>query len=342
MFHLELYQNNRSIIMKEKGSTAKKVVVFFAVLFVAAGFVFLPSLLAQTGGGQSGQPGPGRPGGPGGMPGGPGVPAAADTIFSVRTTEAVNKDLQAYLEINGNIVNDNQVALNPDMGGKLVSLRVSLGSRVQKGDVIAEVDPSKPGSSYSLSPVIVPIAGIVVSAPASIGSTVTTASTIVMIAGSGGLEIEAFIPEREVGQLKAGLNADVTLEAFPGETFSARVTQVSPIVDPNSRTKKIIFTFTNDDDRINAGMFARIKLNTRTYTNVITIPAEALVELRGRTGVYALDSADGVRFCEVNAGVTVDGETEIRSGLESGTAVVVQGQQFLTDGAKVRIIGRNT
>lgn len=320
--------------MKEKRSAAKKVVIFFAVLFVAAGFVFLPSLLAQTGGGQSGQPGPGRPGGPG-------VPAA-DTIFSVRTAEVVNRDLQAYLEINGNIINENQVAVNPDMGGKLVSLRVSLGGRVQKGDVIAEVDPSRPGSSYALSPVIAPIAGIVVSVSASIGSTVTTASTIVMIAGSGGLEIEAFIPEREVGQLKSGLKADVTLEAFPGETFSARVRQVSPIVDPDSRTKKIIFMFTNDDDRINAGMFARIKLNTRTYTNVIAIPAEALVELRGRTGVYALDSADRVSFREVTAGVTVDGETEIRSGIESGMAVVVQGQQFLTDGAKVRVIGRNT
>jgi multidrug efflux pump subunit AcrA (membrane-fusion protein) len=336
-------------MMKEKRSAAKKVVIFFSVLFVAAGFVFLPSLLAQAGGGSAG------PGGPGGMPNGPGGSAgpggsgrSADTVFSVRTAEAVNRDLQAYLEVNGNIINENQVAVNPDMGGKLVSMRVSLGGRVQKGDVIAEVDPSKPGSSYALSPVTAPIAGIVVSAPASIGSTVTTASTIVMIAGSGGLEIEAFIPEREVGQLKEGLGAEITLDAFPGETFSARVTQVSPIVDPNSRTKKIIFTFTKEDDRINAGMFARIKLNTRSYKNVVAVPEEALVEQRGLTGVYALDygvpdgSLDGVRFHEVTVGVTVDGETEIRAGIESGAVVVVQGQQFLTDGAKVRIIGRNT
>jgi multidrug efflux pump subunit AcrA (membrane-fusion protein) len=340
--------------MKEKRSAAKKVVIFFVVLFAAVGFGFLPSLLAQAGGGYAGS------GGPGGMPNGPGGSAgpgrsrgAADTVFSVRTAEAVTRDLQAYLEVNGNIINENQVAVNPDMGGKLVSMGVTLGGRVQKGDMIAQVDPSKPGSSYALSPVIAPIAGIVVSTPASIGSTVTTASTIVMIAGSGGLEIEAFIPEREVGQLKVGLKADVTLEAFPGETFSARVSQLSPIVDPNSRTKKIIFTFTRNDERINAGMFARIKLNPRTYENIVAIPAEALVELRGLTGVYALESGpeggepggsfEGVvRFREVAAGVTVDGETEIRAGIESGTAVVVQGQQFLTDGAKVRIIGRNT
>ncbi|MDR1949280.1 MAG: HlyD family efflux transporter periplasmic adaptor subunit, partial [Spirochaetaceae bacterium] len=192
--------------MNKKKNRAKKAAAFFVILLTAAGCIFLPSLLAEHKNGTGLIPG--EPGGPGRMPGGPGVPvAAADTVFSVRTAEAVKRDLQAYLEINGNIINENQVAVNPDMGGKLVSLGVTLGGRVQKGDVIAQVDPSKPGSSYSLSPVIAPIAGIVVSVPVSIGSTVTTATTIVTIAGSGGLEIEAFIPEREVGQLKAGLKA---------------------------------------------------------------------------------------------------------------------------------------
>jgi multidrug efflux pump subunit AcrA (membrane-fusion protein) len=195
--------------MKENRSATKKVVIFFVVLLVAAGFVFLPSLLAQTGGDQIGQPGSG-------IPGGPGVPAA-DTVFSVRTAEAVNRDLQAYLEVNGNIINENQVAVNPDMGGKLVSLGVTLGGRVQKGDVIAQVDPSKPGSSYSLSPVIAPIAGIVASTPASIGSTVTTATTIVTIAGSGGLEIEAFIPEREVGQRPRNTSLPHSGSQFPDQ-----------------------------------------------------------------------------------------------------------------------------
>jgi RND family efflux transporter MFP subunit len=286
------------------------------------------------------------------MPGGPGAPAV-DTVFSVRTAEAANRDLQAYLEVNGNIINENQVAVFPDMGGKLVSINVTLGSRVQKGNVIAEIDPSKPGSSYSLSPVTAPISGVVVGTPLSIGVTVSTASAIVTIAGSEQLEIEAYIPEREVGQLKEGLAAGITLAAFPGETFSAYVTQVSPIVDANSRTKRIVLVFTGRDNRINAGMFANIKLNTRNYKNVITVPAEAVVEVRGVSGVYALDHGDPdgslegtserqASFREVTAGVTVDGETEIRSGIEVGTAVVIQGQQFLTDGAKVRVIGRNT
>ena len=200
---------SKEIKMKEKKGRAQKVIVLFAVLLAAAGFIFLPSLFAEHGGGAAQLPGgPGAPGGFGAKP--------ADTVFSIRTAGAATKDLQAYIEVNGNIINENQIAVNPDMGGKLESVQVALGSTVRKGDVIAYVDPSKPGSSYSLSPVIAPVSGTVVGTPLTAGSTVSTASTIATIAGSGGLEIEAHIPEREVGQLREGLKADITLAAFPG------------------------------------------------------------------------------------------------------------------------------
>jgi multidrug efflux pump subunit AcrA (membrane-fusion protein) len=107
------------------------------------------------------------------------------------------------------------------------------------------------------------------------------------------------------------------------------------------------------DQRIIPGMFARVKLNTRTYENVVSVPQDAIIEHRGRTVVYVLNTnpddnyANGipegtprVEMREVIIGVNVDREVEIRSGLEPGEEVVVQGQQFLTDGAPVRVIGR--
>ncbi|MDR0597715.1 MAG: efflux RND transporter periplasmic adaptor subunit [Treponema sp.] len=319
--------------MKGKKHAVKKAAVVFAVLFAAALCVFLPSLLAETK--IMAVRGPREQS----EPGGPESPPA-DTVFSVRAVKAENRDLQAYLEVNGNVINENQVAVFPDMGGRLISINVALGSRVWKGQTIAEVDPSKPGSSYAPSPVIAPISGTVAGAPLSVGATVSASSVIVTIADSQRLEIEASIPEREVGQLREGLGAEITLAAFPGEIFRARVSHVSPMVDAASRTKRIVLNFTAQDSRINAGMFASIKLKTRNYKNVIAVPAEAVVEARGLRGVYALDdSGERAHFHEIKAGVTVDGETEIRSGLEAGALVVVQGQQFLTDGAKVRVIG---
>jgi multidrug efflux pump subunit AcrA (membrane-fusion protein) len=318
---------------------SKKKVVFIIVItaVIAAGFIFVPSLLAEKGG---------QSGGLKGRPGGAGAKTAS--VFSVRTAQSDHKSLEAYIEINGNIVAEQQVSVVPDAAGKLVSLAVQLGSSVRKGQIIAQVDPSRPGTSYSLSPVSAPIAGIVVSGPVAIGSTVTTGTTIMTIAASNTIQIEANIPEREIGQLRTGLKATVTLEAFPGESFNATITQVSPVVDPTSRTKRIILNFDRQDGRINPGMFVRIKLKTRVYANVISVPSEALTEVRGITGVYIVDASAGIndtntgaaRFIEVETGVSVDGEMEIKSGLTGNEKVVIQGQQFLTDGAAVRIIGR--
>jgi multidrug efflux pump subunit AcrA (membrane-fusion protein) len=326
---------------------SKKKRVFIGIgAVIVAGFIFVPSLLAGKGGGNS--PGAGGPqGGPpgGGPPGGAG--AKTTSVFSVRIAPVQHKTLEAYIEINGNIVAEQQVSVVPDAAGKLVSLRVALGSAVRKGQLIAQVDPSRPGTSYSLSPVSAPISGIVVSDPVSVGSTVTTGTSIITIAASNAIQIEANIPEREIGQLHTGLTATVTLEAFPGELFNATIIQVSPVVDPTSRTKRIILNFDRQDSRISPGMFAHIKLKTRVYADVVSAPSESITEVRGISGVYVVNASANVndtntgvaQFIDVESGVSVDGETEIKSGLIGNEKVVIQGQQFLTSGAAVRIIG---
>jgi multidrug efflux pump subunit AcrA (membrane-fusion protein) len=347
----------------------KKVIVIVAVLAIAAGLVVAPVLatgktgdVPAGGAGGRGMPGmaggPGMPGGAGGGQGGLGGGSGANgggTVFAVRTAEAEIRSLQSYIEVNGNIVSAQQVAVMPETAGRLVTMKTEIGAQVTKGALVAEIDPSRPGSVYSLSPVYAPVSGVVVTNPAAVGSTVSTATalfTIAVGADIGDIEIEALIPEREVGQLRTGLRAEVRLEAFSGEVFDAEVTRLSPVVDPASRTKKVTLRFIADDRRINPGMFARVKLNTRVYPNVVSVPQEAVVENRGQTAVYVLDaSAAGetaqltaqvaarVTRREVVAGVTIDGETEIKEGLSAGEAVVYQGQQFLTDGALVRVIG---
>ena len=314
----------------------KKIILVIIVALVAAGLAFGPSLLAQFNGPSTAPGGPGRPGREG----------AANTVFTVRTEDAVIRSLQAYIELNGNIVSEEQVTVVPEAAGKLVSMRPAIGSTVRKDELIAQVDPSRPGSQYSLSPVYAPVSGVVVSNPLPAGSTVSTATALLTIASAGSLEIEAMVPEREVGQLRPGLSAEIRLEAFPGEIFRAELVKLSPVVDPVSRTKNITLRFVREDPRINSGMFARVKLKTRTYENVVSIPQDAVIENRGVPVVFVLSGASGeeagqVSMRTVEPGVTVDGETEIKSGLKAGDKVVIQGQQFLSDGAAVRVLGES-
>jgi multidrug efflux pump subunit AcrA (membrane-fusion protein) len=308
----------------EKQKLAKKVVLAIAGILVAGGLLAGPSLLA-----------------------GDRNTVKAETIeypvYSVRAAEAQKQTLRAYLDVNGDIVSTQQTDVFPDVSGKLVSVFAGLGTYVQRGQVIAEVDPSRPGAVYMRSPVYAPISGIVSKMPLSVGMTVSQNTSITVISANGTLEITARIPEREVAGLAVGLPAEVSLQAYPGETFTATVNRVSPVLDTASRTKLINLVINQSDSRINAGMFSRVRINTRSYPDVLTVPAEAVVSNRGVDAVYVIRYGGTgqpiAERLEVSTGVTLQGWTEIKSGLAEGETVIIQGQQLLSGGEHLRIIG---
>jgi multidrug efflux pump subunit AcrA (membrane-fusion protein) len=265
------------------------------------------------------------------------------TAFSVRTQAVSRQTLNVFINVNGDIVCTQQTDVFPDVGGILVSVQATLGSYVSKGDVIAEVDPSRPGTTFLNSPVVAPISGIISKTPLSRGSTVGLNTSITAISLNQNLEINARIPEREIAGLRTGLVAEVSIQAYPGETFTATVNRVSPVVDSISRTKLINLRFNREDQRINSGMFARVKINTRSYPDVLAVPAEAVITSRGANVVYVVEFDEDQHPIaarrEVNCGVSLQGWTEILTGLAEGETVIVQGQQLLSGGEALRIIG---
>lgn len=260
------------------------------------------------------------------------------TTFSVKTQTAAVVTLHDYIETNGDISAINSVAVYPSMGGKIVSTAVTLGTPVHKGDVIAKVDPSEPGSNYSLSPVYAPISGSIVSTPLKVGTTVTTSSSITTVGDVASLQITADIPERYVAALKAGLKAEISLEAYPDVVFPATVTHVSPVVDSTSRTKEILLTFDKNDQRINAGMFGKVKLYTYDYSGSVGIPTDAVVTKSDKPYLYVMKDDGSVEQREITEGKSVDGIVQVISGINPGEKVVVEGEQVLSDGSKVKDI----
>lgn len=321
----------------------KRNIALLALFAIAIAAVVVVPKLAGAGNQAASIPG-GAPGAPGAIPpgsrpsGGRAPGAAAATEFSVRTVVAERTTMQDYIETNGDVVVDSTVKVYPYVSGKLVSSKVSLGSRVTKGQAIAEIDPSTPGSAYTLNAVYAPIAGTVTSLPVSVGSTVSASTAIAEIGSIDELEVEARIPERYVGVLKEGLKASVSLEAYPGVAFAATVSSVSPIVDSTSRTKTIRLAFDRYDARVNAGMFAKIRLDTVSYPDALAVASGGV--LQDSTGYYLFVVKDGstVEKRRVETGADVDGLVEITDGLAEGEVVVVEGASVLADGARVKDI----
>lgn len=271
------------------------------------------------------------------------LPPAEKTVYPVQLEVLQKSDLQEYLLLSGNVKADNTISVFPDMAGKLVNVPVTLGSYVKKGQVIAEVDPSVPGSVYAKSPVYAPIEGYITSLPLTPGTTVSTSTEIARIGNIKNLQIESKVPEGKIGVLKNNLTAEISLEAYKNETFPAHIFRISPIVDETSRTKEVYFIFDTSDSRINAGMYVRIKLNTVFHKNIISVPSDCIVTESGKKYVYVASENDGKLTVEkrgIEEGVTVDARTEITAGLSENEKIVVSGMQVLSDGAEVRDVNK--
>lgn len=257
------------------------------------------------------------------------------TIPTVKTEDASKKTLHDYVITNGEVESQSSIEVFPSMSGKIASINVMLGSSVKKGDVIAKVDPSEPGTNYALSPVEAPISGSIVSSPLKIGTKVSTSTAITMIGDIENLQVTASVPERYVAELKTGLKAEVYLEAYPGAVFTATVSRVSPVVDAATRTKEIILNFDKRDSRINAGMFAKVKLFTSKYEGHIAIPKDAVVEQDENSYLYIVNDDNTVSKRVVKLGKAVDGIIQVVDNVMPGERVVVDGMLAISEGVKV-------
>lgn len=264
----------------------------------------------------------------------------SQTVTPVRTVVANEVILQDYVMTSGDIQTQTSIEVFPSIGGTVVQMNVSLGSPVKKGDVIGYIDPSEPGSYYAKSPITCPISGSILTAPAKPGQKVQASSVITKIGDIENLQISAKIPERYVAELAVGQKAEIKLEAYPDVSFSASVVRISPVVDSATRTKEIILNFDKKDSRINAGMFAKVKLFTSAYKGTFAIGQDSIVSNSDKNYLFVVNDDDTVSRREVTLGKNVDGYYQILSGIEFGETVVTEGMLTLYEGAKVRDIGK--
>ncbi len=308
---------------KKKHPGRKVFLIILLALIAAAGYLVFTMV-------SSGKEGPRKRGGI--------EQEEGETVFAVTTTQAVSGQIRDHLDVNGDIVAASSVSVYPDTSGKLTRLFAGLGDYVRKNQIIAEVDPSRPGMTYSANPVKAAISGTITSLPIDIGSTVSPQLPVAEIGELSQLQVRTFIPERFISRLSMGMEAGITLEAYPGEIFKAVVTEISPIVDPVSRTLEITMDLATRDPRIKAGMYAEISLITQVKEEIVKIPSDCILDRFGEKFVFVLDTEDSVSKRLIREGISIDGISEIVEGLKQGESMVYQGQTLLDDQARVKVI----
>ena len=243
------------------------------------------------------------------------------------------------ISVNGEVEPLSSVDVFPASAGELVEIPVAVGDRVVRDQVIARIDPSRPGQVFTTSPVRAPISGTVVRLPARIGAQVSPQSPIARIATTDQLQIVTAVPERFIRATVVGQRAVVRFDAYPDRVYEARVNRIAPAVDPQARTLETILSLAEADARIKPGMFARVELVLAEQPAALTVPLPAVVRRDGRPYVYVLDAAEErAHLRPVTTGIESDGRVELTSGVDEGQRVVIRGQNLLDDGARVRVI----
>ena len=262
-----------------------------------------------------------------------------ETVYAVNSYVAAAENLDEYLEFGGDVVSASSVDVMPDTSGKIANIQVRVGDYVQKNQILAYVDPSRPGMTYESSPIRAPVAGTITSFPVSVGSMVAPSVSIAKISNTKNLEINISVAERFVSRIAVGQPALLTFDSYPGAVFTAKVAEVNPVLDTTSRSMGVKLVLDPPDNRIKIGMYCRVKLITESKSGVVAIPREAIVNRSGQELVFVVNGSV-VESRPITVGITVDNMVEVVSGLTAGNEVVISGQTLLDSGSKVNVINR--
>ncbi|HKO89283.1 MAG TPA: efflux RND transporter periplasmic adaptor subunit, partial [Burkholderiales bacterium] len=175
-----------------------------------------------------------------------------------------------------------------------------------------------------------PVSGIVTEKKAVQGMRFEPGEMLYQIVDLSSVWVIADIFEQEIGALKAGAKAQVTLGAYPGRRFEGTMSYVYPTLTPESRTVAVRIELSNSDGALKPGMFAQVEIASGGNKPSLTVPSSAVIDSGTRT-VVLVDLGEG-RFepREVKLGARTSQFAEIRAGLRDGELVVVAAN-FLID-----------
>ena len=181
-----------------------------------------------------------------------------------------------------------------------------------------------------------PFTGYIVKQHTELGQWLNPGAPVATLIDLSLIKVRLPLPERYLLEIKVGDPARITFDALGPEAFTGRVTAVIPSADEKSRSLPLEISLPNPDGRIKAGLLARATLRG-AERKVLLVPKDALVLDRGRATVWVVNS-ETVKPVKVTPGEAYGRQIMIKGQIKPGQQVVVQGNERLRPGQKVRIV----
>ena len=300
----------------------------------------------------------------------PSASADAAERVSVSVTEARNKSVEGLLNLNGTIHSENVLTVVAETQGKDIRTYVQTGSRVSKGDILVQIDDELKQASYATAQAAFDKSKAdwiraqelytqkVIADAELAGAKLAYASSESQLKASkrdldnakvrsaiSGVVTERFLKlvvnvgERDVMKVKTGMQVKIETDTYPGADFTGIVSAISPKGDATLSFPVEIKIKADPKRPLFDGMSASVGINLGKRS-ILALPRTSLVSSYKKPQVYVV--TDGAaHLVDVVAGGEYGTDFELVSGLKAGDQVVVSGQNNLTEGQLVEIIGEN-
>ena len=177
-----------------------------------------------------------------------------------------------------------------------------------------------------------------------LGQYIDTGKPIVSLQSLTPIYADFSLPQQELARLKTGMRVRVTTDTYPDRQFEGTLTAINPDLDQSTRSVGLQATFTNSDQLLRPGMFARVEVLLPEEQPVVVIPATSVLSAPYGDSVYVIESKPGkdnaksglaVRQQFIRTGRTRGDFVSVGSGLKVGERIVSAGIFKLRNGMAV-------
>ena len=219
----------------------------------------------------------------------------------------------------------------PGVAAGAAALLADARARLQQQQVpAAEIARlQKTGVALSRVTITAPETGVVIERDALPQMRVEPGTRLYQLAALSPIWVVAQVNESDLGRVRAGQAATVTLDAFPGRAFAARVALVVPRVDAASRTGQVRLVLANRDRRLSPGMYGSVRIAVPIGRRLV-IPADAVLQTGTRALAFVAEGGGRFDPVPVVLGPQVGDEVVVAKGLRPGQRIAA-GADFLID-----------
>jgi macrolide-specific efflux system membrane fusion protein len=271
---------------------------------------------------------------------------------SVTEVRPVYGNLATMISTTGEVKPQNRLEIMPPIAGRIEKIYVREGDKVKTGDILALMSSTERAALldaaqlngkeeieywekvYNATPLISPIDAEVIVRAVEPGQAVVATDAVIVL--SDRLIVQADVDETDIGDVKVGCGASVSLDAYPRIEVNAVVDHISyeSTLVNNVTIYEVDILPESIPDVFRSGMSANVDIITKSKNHVLIIPLKAVREEKGQNFVLLKSKGNGIVRQPVALGLSDSENVEVVSGISEDDSVIITTEKYLLSESK--------